>query len=140
MKEGYRHIDCALIYKNEAEVGEGIKRSGVPREEIFITGKLWNTFHPNVAESLRRSLEDLGTDYLDLYVSVFADKFAQQDIFKSLFESQRRSFDDFLRLVLVGCGVDETLTGVQLIHWPVRLVPVSILSEVLHDLLIQGRN
>lgn len=69
MKEGYRHIDCALIYKNEAEVGQGIKRSGVPREEIFITSKLWNTFHPNAAESLRRSLEDLGTDYLDLYVS-----------------------------------------------------------------------
>ncbi|KAK6384352.1 hypothetical protein LTS17_001915 [Exophiala oligosperma] len=67
LKEGYRHIDCALIYKNEAEVGQGIKRSGVPREEIFITSKLWNTFHPNAAESLRRSLEDLGTDYLDLY-------------------------------------------------------------------------
>ncbi len=67
--EGYRHIDCALIYKNEAEVGEGIRRSGVPRDEIFITSKLWNTFHPNAVESLRRSLEDLGTGYLDLYVS-----------------------------------------------------------------------
>ena len=66
---GYRHIDCALIYQNEAEVGVGIKRSGVPRNEIFITGKLWNSFHDNAAESLRRSLKDLGTDYLDLYVS-----------------------------------------------------------------------
>lgn len=69
LQEGYRHIDCALIYKNEAEVGEGIKQSGVPREEIFITSKLWNTFHPNAVESLERSLRDLGTDYLDLYVS-----------------------------------------------------------------------
>jgi glycerol 2-dehydrogenase (NADP+) len=69
LQEGYRHIDCALIYKNEAEVGEGIKRSGVPRDEIFITSKLWNTFHPNAVESLSRSLKDLGTDYLDLYVS-----------------------------------------------------------------------
>ncbi|KAK4936417.1 hypothetical protein LTR10_022691 [Elasticomyces elasticus] len=67
LREGYRHIDCALIYKNEAEVGEGIRLSGVPREEIFITSKLWNTFHPNAVESLRRSLKDLGTDYLDLY-------------------------------------------------------------------------
>jgi glycerol 2-dehydrogenase (NADP+) len=69
LKEGYRHLDCALIYKNEAEVGEGIRQSGVPREEIFITSKLWNTFHPNAVESLTRSLRDLGTDYLDLYVS-----------------------------------------------------------------------
>ncbi|KAK5265706.1 hypothetical protein LTR99_008844 [Exophiala xenobiotica] len=68
LQEGYRHIDCALIYKNEAEVGEGIKRSGVPRDEIFITSKVWNTFHPNAVESLSRSLKDLGTDYLDLYL------------------------------------------------------------------------
>lgn len=70
LHEGYRHIDCALIYKNEAEVGDGIKRSGIPREEIFITSKLWNAFHPNAVESLDRSLKDLGTDYLDLYVSI----------------------------------------------------------------------
>lgn len=69
LQEGYRHIDCALIYKNEAEVGEGIKRSGIPREEIFITSKLWNAFHSDAVESLNRSLRDLGTDYLDLYVS-----------------------------------------------------------------------
>jgi glycerol 2-dehydrogenase (NADP+) len=69
LKLGYRHLDCALIYKNEAEVGEGIRRSGIPREEIFVTSKMWNTFHPNAAEGLRRSLEDLGVGYLDLYVS-----------------------------------------------------------------------
>ncbi|KAI1629438.1 NADP-dependent oxidoreductase domain-containing protein [Exophiala viscosa] len=68
LREGYRHIDCALIYKNEAEVGEGIRQSGIPREEIFITSKLWNSFHPNAVESLNRSLKDLGTDYLDLYL------------------------------------------------------------------------
>ncbi|CAG9955902.1 unnamed protein product [Clonostachys rosea f. rosea IK726] len=70
--EGYRHIDCALIYKNEIEVAEGIRRSGVLRKDIFITSKLWNAFHSNVAESLRRSLENLGVDYLDLYVGVSA--------------------------------------------------------------------
>ena len=45
LKEGYRHIDCAAIYRNETEVGAGIRNSGVPREDIFITGKLWNTKH-----------------------------------------------------------------------------------------------
>lgn len=53
---------------NENEVGQGIKDSGVPREEIFLTSKLWNTHQSNVAEGLQKSLDALGTDYLDLYV------------------------------------------------------------------------
>ena len=54
---------------NENEVGQGIKDSGVPREEIFITSKLWNTHQPNVKEGLQKTLDALGVDYLDLYVS-----------------------------------------------------------------------
>ncbi|UDD65770.1 hypothetical protein AFCA_012940 [Aspergillus flavus] len=53
---------------NEHEVGQGIKDSGVPREKIFITSKLWNTHQPNVAEGLQKTLNALGTDYLDLYL------------------------------------------------------------------------
>lgn len=55
---------------NENEVGLGIKDSGVPREEIFLTSKLWNTHHPNVKEGLQKTLDALGVDYLDLYVSL----------------------------------------------------------------------
>lgn len=68
LKDGYRHIDAALIYGNENEVGLGIKDSGLPREEIFLTSKLWNTHHPNVKEGLQKTLEALGVDYLDLYL------------------------------------------------------------------------
>ncbi|KAF4296020.1 hypothetical protein CNMCM8686_002790 [Aspergillus fumigatus] len=68
LKNGYSHIDTALIYGNEHEVGQGIKDSGVPRENIFITSKLWNTHQPNVAEGLQKTLDALGTDYLDLYL------------------------------------------------------------------------
>ncbi|OJJ59830.1 hypothetical protein ASPSYDRAFT_200755 [Aspergillus sydowii CBS 593.65] len=68
LKNGYRHIDAALIYGNENEVGQGIRDSGVPREEIFITSKLWNTHQPNVKEGLQKTLDALGTDYLDLYL------------------------------------------------------------------------
>ncbi|KAL4970488.1 putative glycerol dehydrogenase (GCY1) [Aspergillus stella-maris] len=68
LKNGYRHIDAALIYGNENEVGQGIRDSGVPRKDIFITSKLWNTHQPNVKEGLQKTLDALGTDYLDLYL------------------------------------------------------------------------
>ncbi|RAL11543.1 putative glycerol dehydrogenase Gcy1 [Aspergillus homomorphus CBS 101889] len=66
--KGYRHIDTALAYGNEAEVGQGIKDSGVPREEIWITTKLNNTWHHRVAEGIDSSLKSLGVDYVDLYL------------------------------------------------------------------------
>ncbi|KXJ87113.1 GCY protein [Microdochium bolleyi] len=70
LRSGYRHIDCASIYRNEAEVGEGIRKSGVARSDIWLTGKLWNTHHApgDVEAGVDKSLKDLGTDYLDLYL------------------------------------------------------------------------
>ena len=66
LKHGYRHIDTAAAYQNEPEVGVGIKASGVPRSEIFLTTKLNNTDHKNTAQALESSLKNLGTNYLDL--------------------------------------------------------------------------
>ncbi len=67
---GYRHIDTAAIYGNEEGVGRGIRESGVRREELFITTKLWNDSH-GYKEALRafdESMDRLGLDYLDLYL------------------------------------------------------------------------
>lgn len=58
----------ALAYGNEAEVGAGIRDSGVPRSEIWITTKLDNPWHKRVAEGIDSSLKSLGTDYVDLYL------------------------------------------------------------------------
>ncbi|KAK3687575.1 NADP-dependent oxidoreductase domain-containing protein [Podospora appendiculata] len=65
---GYRHIDTAFAYGNEKEVGDGIKASGVPREDIWLTTKLDNPWHKRVAEAIDRSLENLSTSYVDLYL------------------------------------------------------------------------
>ncbi|WP_416769822.1 2,5-didehydrogluconate reductase DkgB [Pseudomonas sp. RHF3.3-3] len=65
---GYRVIDTAQIYENEAEVGQAIAASGVARDELFITSKIWvaNFAQDKLIPSLRDSLRKLGTDYLDL--------------------------------------------------------------------------
>ena len=80
-RKGYRHLDCAAIYANEAEVGAGIVASGVPRSEIFITSKLWNTKHhpEDVEAACRKTLADLGVDYLDLYLMHSPVAFARGD-------------------------------------------------------------
>jgi glycerol 2-dehydrogenase (NADP+) len=72
IQAGYRHIDCAYVYGNEAEVGEGLKEAlkdgKVRRDELFITTKLWCTFHSKVEENLDISLKRLGLEYVDLYL------------------------------------------------------------------------
>lgn len=84
---GYRHLDCACDYGNEAEVGEGLQQaisSGkVSRDDLWITSKLWNTYHAkeHVRPALERTLSDLKVEYLDLYLIHFpiATKFVPFD-------------------------------------------------------------
>ena len=73
---GYRHFDCACDYGNEAGIGEGLARvmaGGVDRSELWVTSKLWNTYHrpQHVRAACERSLAELGLDYLDLYLVHF---------------------------------------------------------------------
>lgn len=67
---GYRHIDGAGAYQNEELMGRGLQKSGIAREELFLTSKLINEAHgyENVRREVEKTLEKLGTDYLDLYL------------------------------------------------------------------------
>ena len=67
---GYRHIDTAEMYRNEKEAGEAVRRSGIPREEVFVTSKLNNGFHARDAalKAFDGTLDALGFDYLDLFL------------------------------------------------------------------------
>ena len=71
LKAGYRLLDTAAVYGNEAGVGRAIKASGIPREEIFVTTKLWiqrENGYENTKKALENSLTRLGLDYVDLYL------------------------------------------------------------------------
>ncbi|MGH7811256.1 MAG: aldo/keto reductase, partial [Candidatus Binatia bacterium] len=67
-ESGYHHIDTASMYGNEESVGAAIRASGIPREEIFVTTKLWNSDHANPERALETSLRKLKLDYVDLYL------------------------------------------------------------------------
>ncbi len=70
LETGYRHLDTAAIYGNEAGVGRAIANGGVPRDELYVTTKLWNDVHrkADARRAIETSLEKLGLDHVDLYL------------------------------------------------------------------------
>lgn len=70
IESGYRLIDCAAVYGNEKEVGQGIQAAGAAREELFIVGKLWNDVrgYDETMEAFAQTCADLQVDYLDMYM------------------------------------------------------------------------
>lgn len=71
LKTGYRLIDTAACYGNERAVGNAVKKSGIPREEVFISSKVWiqDAGYEKTMKSFAKTLENLQTDYLDLYLT-----------------------------------------------------------------------
>jgi len=92
LKVGYRHIDTASLYGNEEDVGRGVRDSGVPREQVFVTTKLWNTDHgyDSALSACGESLRRLGLGYIDLYLIHWPVPELRGETWKALVELRRR--------------------------------------------------
>lgn len=96
LRVGYRHIDTATIYRNEASVGKAISQSGLKREDLFVTTKLWNTergYNKTMA-AFEASLEKLGLDYVDLYLIHWPNPVYFRDFWKEANAQTWRAFED----------------------------------------------
>lgn len=93
LETGYRLLDTAAVYENESAVGEAVKESGIPREEIFITTKVWvhDTGYEKTKKSFFHSLQKLGTDYLDLFLihMPYGDVYGSWRAMEELYKERR---------------------------------------------------
>ncbi len=89
---GYRHVDTARIYGNERDVGLAVRTSGVPREDVFVTTKVWNTDHGFGAaiKACERSLGELGLSYVDLYLIHWPVPGRRVETWKALVDLSKR--------------------------------------------------
>ncbi|MBU9674111.1 aldo/keto reductase [Planococcus sp. CP5-4] len=94
IQTGYKAIDTATVYDNEAEVGEAVRAGGVPREKLFITSKVWNTDqgYDQTLRAFEASLKRLDMDYLDLYLT----HWAIPDTFEETYRAIERLYDEKL--------------------------------------------
>lgn len=88
IKLGYRHIDTASLYGNEADVGRAVMESGIPREEIFVTTKVWNADqgYDHAVRACERSLQRLGLTYIDLYLIHWPVRGMGNDTWKAMIQ------------------------------------------------------
>jgi diketogulonate reductase-like aldo/keto reductase len=88
LEVGYRHIDTARMYRNETEVGRALAASGVPREDVFVTTKMWPDRAGNERASIEESLDALGLDQVDLWLVHWPPGGARPDVWERFLEAQ----------------------------------------------------
>ena len=128
---GYRHIDTAALYGNEEGVGRAIRASGLSRDELFITTKVWNTDHgrARTTDAMQSSLDRLGLDYVDLYLIHWPtpDRGLYVETWETVLELKEQGqtlsagVSNFhpahLRAIIDATGVPPTINQVELHPW-----------------------
>jgi 2,5-diketo-D-gluconate reductase A len=109
LEYGYRHIDTAKLYRNEEGVGRAVRASGIPREKLFVTTKLWNDDHGRAEQAFGESLARLGLDYVDLYLIHWPAP--RQDLYVQAWRSLEKIYrDGRAKAIGVSNFTAETLT------------------------------
>lgn len=130
---GYRHIDTAEFYDNESYIGQALRKSGIAREEIFLTSKVWYTHlrYPEVLQALDRSLEKLQTEYLDLYLIHWPNQeVSLEETLQAMAEAKGKG-------KIRHIGVSNF--GVELLEKAVKISPYPVVNDQVeyHPLLSQ---
>ncbi|KAG7378974.1 hypothetical protein PHYPSEUDO_009262 [Phytophthora pseudosyringae] len=149
LKVGYRHIDTAQYYENEADVGRAVKDSGIPREEIFVTSKLFlnNWGHEKALATTKASNEKLGLGYIDLYLlHAPGDSATRADSWKALEELQEQGIlkdigvsnfgEAHLDQLMKTAKVKPAVNQVELHPWLMRSTLVKYCKE--NGILLQA--
>ncbi|GMF09873.1 unnamed protein product [Phytophthora lilii] len=146
---GYRHIDTAQYYQNEADVGRAVKDSGIPREEVFVTSKLFvqNWGYEKALQTTKASNEKLGLGYIDLYLlHAPGDAATRDETWRALEELQEQGIlkdigvsnfgEAHLEKLLKAAKVKPAVNQVELHPWLTRSSLVKYCKE--HDILLEA--
>ena len=124
LKAGYRHIDTAAIYRNEESVGQAIKDSGIPREEIFVTTKLWNKCrsYELCYSAFERSISKLGLDYVE--VTVLCTE-AEEKAVRSVMQKWQATLGVSFNVFVETATAEEIRTRISDGEWQIALTDIS---------------
>lgn len=128
LKAGYRMIDTAAAYNNEEAVGDAIKESGIPREEIFVTSKLWvsDFTYERAKKGIATSLEKLGLDYIDLYLlhQPYGDTYGAWKTLTEAYQAGKiraigvsNFYPDQLKNLELMSSVKPVMNQIEVNHW-----------------------
>ncbi len=144
---GYRHLDTATMYRNEAEVGRAVRDSGVPREEVFITTKLPPEYAGAERRCLTQSLTNLGTDYVDLWLIHWPPSGrARPEIWKQMLALRDEGLTRAVGVSNYSIGQIDELTGttgetpvVNQIPWsPALYAPATVAAHRERGVVVEG--
>jgi diketogulonate reductase-like aldo/keto reductase len=137
LEAGYRHIDTATVYENEAEVGQALRDSGVAREDVFVTTKCPPNRAGQELDTLRRSLDLLGTDYVDLWLIHWpSENGASLDVWRAFIEARESRLARDIGVSNFGVEMIDELTSttgsapvVNQVEWSPLLFDATVLEE-----------
>ena len=137
LEVGYRHLDTATVYENEAEVGQALRDSGVARDDVFVTTKCPPHRSGQELDTLRRSLDLLGTDHVDLWLIHWpAGNRADLDLWRAFVEARESGLARDIGVSNFGVDLVDELTSatgvppaVNQIEWSPLLFDAAVLEE-----------